>query len=340
MNDRDDTATIWGIHAGRTGEADSLFLKKHFIAIGCSQMGDLSKLPDDRDAFKAKVAEHYGDRKPGAIANFAGQLLRFAHRMKPGDLVIYPSKRDRQVHIGRIEGDYEYAPDRSDEYPNQRPVVWLKHFPRTQFSQGALYEIGSALALFQVKSYAAEFVDALEGKTPPQPTGKDDTVALVAEEIEQTTRDFILKQLAKELKGHPFAHFVGQLLECMGYRTRVFPEGPDGGIDIIAHKDELGLEPPIIKVQVKSSEGNIGDPAVSAFYGKVEPAEHGLFVALGSFTTNAKVFARSKSNLRLIDRDQLVDLVLQNYDRFDSKYKGLLPLKRVYVPEALDEGEG
>jgi restriction system protein len=39
----------------------------------------------------------------------------------------------------------------------------------------------------------------------------------------------------------------------------------------------------------------------------------------------------------MIDGDQLVDLVLQHYDSFDSRYKGLLPLKRVYVPESLEE---
>jgi restriction system protein len=59
---------------------------------------------------------------------------------------------------------------------------------------------------------------------------------------------------------------------------------------------------------------------------------------LGSFTPPAKNFARSKTNLRLIDGEELILLVLQYYDRFDSKYKGLLPLKRVYVPESLDEG--
>jgi restriction system protein len=78
------------------------------------------------------------------------------------------------------------------------------------------------------------------------------------------------------LKGHPFADFIAHLLNTMGYRTRVSPEGPDGGIDIVAHKDELGFEPPIIKVQVKSSEGSIGDPAVPALYGKVGNSEFGL----------------------------------------------------------------
>jgi predicted Mrr-cat superfamily restriction endonuclease len=54
----------------------------------------------------------------------------------------------------------------------------------------------------------------------------------------------------------------------MGYRTRrISREGADGGVDIIAHKDELGFEPPIIKVQVKATEGKVGDPEASALYG-------------------------------------------------------------------------
>ena len=169
------------------------------------------------------------------------------------------------------------------------------------------------------------------------PVASDETVALVAEDIEQTARDFILKRLAQELKGHPLAEFVAHLLNAMGYQTRISPEGPDGGIDIIAHKDELGFEPPIIKVQVKSTEGSVGDPVVSALYGKVEASEFGLLVTLGSVTNQARTFARSKSNLRLIDGEEFVDLVLQHYDQFDAKYKGLLPLRRVFVPAPLDE---
>jgi len=35
----------------------------------------------------------------------------------------------------------------------------------------------------------------------------------------------------------------------------------------------------------------------------------------------------------------LVDLIFQYYEEFDSKYKGLLPLKRIYVPEPLGSTE-
>lgn len=333
-------APIWGIHAGRTGDADSLFLKKDCIAIGWEEMGDLSALKPDREAFKVKVAEVYPKAKAGAIPNYAGQVFRFVHEMKPGDLVVYPSKRDRQVHLGRVEGGYRYDPAMNPGYPQVRAVKWLRAVPRTHFSQGALYEIGSAMSLFQVKNYADEFRAVIEGKTlPAVPVAQDESVAAVAEDIEQTTRDFVLKRLAEELKGHPFADFVAHLLNTMGYRTRVSEEGPDGGIDIVAHKDELGFEPPIIKVQVKSSEGSIGDPAVSALYGKVANSEFGLLVTIGVFTGQARTFAKSKSNLRLIDGEELVDLIFQHYDQFDSRYKGLLPLRRVYVPEAIDTDE-
>lgn len=331
--------TIWGIHAGRTGDADKLFLKESCIAIGWVQMGNLGNIKADRESFKEKVKEVYKDAKPGAIPNNAGQMFRFVHELKAGDIVVYPSKMDRQVHICRVEGPYKYDSKTEPGYPNIRSVKWLKSLPRTHFTQGALYEIGSAMSFFQVKTYAEEFLAALENKVQMTAPSKDETVAYVAEDIEDTTRDFILKQLSQELKGHPFADFVAHLLNLMGYRTRVSPEGPDGGIDIVAHKDELGFEPPIIKVQVKSSDGSIGDPVVSALYGKVGANEHGLLVTLGTFTPQAKNFAKSKSNLRLIDGNELVGLVLSYYEQFDSKYKGLLPLKRVYVPELLEESE-
>jgi restriction system protein len=330
---------IWGIHAGRIGEADSLFLKKNVIAIGWHEMGDVSSIAGDREALKAKIAETYPEAKAGAIPVHAGQLFRFISEIRVGDLVVYPSKIDRQIHIGKVSGSHRYDLRIDSRYPNVRKVEWLGKFPRTRFSQGALYEIGSALTLFQVKNYADEFVAALTGEAPVPADSDEATAAIVAEEIEATTRDYVLKRLAQEMKGHPLEQFVAHLLEAMGYRTRTAALGTDSGIDIIAHKDHLGFEPPIIKVQVKSTEGSVGDPVVSALYGKVSSSEFGLLVTLGTFSTQARAFAREKPNLRLIDGEELVDLVFEHYEHFDAKYKGLLPLKQVYVPEPLG-GEG
>jgi restriction system protein len=334
-------ATMWGIHGGRTGDADSLFLKKNFVAVGWAKTGDLSKLEANRDAFKAVVAKNWPEKKPGAIPNNAGQLFRFVHEMQPGNIIVYPSKADRQVHLGRVEGPYRYEPTIDAGYPHLREVKWLTAVSRTRLSQGALYEIGSALSLFQVKNYADEYRTILETKDAPapMPVKEDETFAEVSKDVEETTRDFVLKTLAQQTKGHPFAHFVGHLLEVMGYKTRISPEGPDGGVDIIAHRDELGFEPPIIKVQVKSTEGKVGDPEASALYGKLGSGEHALLVTLGYFSPQAKAFERSKSSLRLIDGEELVRLVLAHYENFDGKYKQLLPLRRVYVPDLAEVDE-
>ena len=327
--------SLWGIHAGRLGEADGLFLGKNVIAIGWHEMGDITSIGADREALKARIAETYPKAKPGAIPGTAGQLFRFINEMQMGDLVAYPSKIDRRIHIGEVTGKHRYDPGLGGNSPNVRSVQWKGDYPRTRFSQGALYEIGSALTLFQVKNYADEFLAALAGEVSVPADSDEETAAIVAEEIEATTRDYVLKRLAREAKGYPLERFIAHLLAAMGYKTRVTPVGTDAGIDIIAHKDDLGFEPPIIKVQVKSTEGSVGGPIASALYGQVESGEYGLLVTLGTFTRQAKSFARNKSNLRLIDGDELVDLVLEYYETFDSKYKGLLPLKQVYVPEPI-----
>ncbi|HZL16482.1 MAG TPA: restriction endonuclease [Polyangia bacterium] len=334
---------IWGIHGGKSGDADTLFLSKGYIGIGWADAGDLSKVAD-REGFKALAAKTWPDRakqKPLWVVTTGGQMFRFIKVMKTGDLVAYPSKRDRKIHIGRVEDEYRYDPSVDPGYPNLRKVKWLDAVPRTHFSQGALYEIGSALSLFQIKNYADEYRAVAEGKAVAQvASAKEDTsIVAVKQDVEETTRDFIVKALAQETKGHPFATFVAHVLNTMGYRTRVSPEGTDGGIDIVAHRDELGFEPPIVKVQVKSTEGKVGDPEVSALYGKVGSTEFGLVVTLGYFSPQAITFARNKSNLRLIDGDELVELILEHYEQLDSKYKAMVPLKRVYVPEPADEND-
>lgn len=327
------TPTTWGVHAGKHGDAHTLFKQHHVIAVGWPKFPDMSKLGATRDAFKAAYQLAYPS-KPTAVPVNAGQLFRFVHEAQPGHLVLFPSSADHQIHVAEITGPYHYNPGPEAAYPHHRPVKWLGAYPRTQFSQGALHELGSAMSFFQVKNYAQEFQAALTGKVSPPPQGtEDETVGLVAEEIEQSTRDFILKQLATELKGHPFAAFVAHLLETMGYHTRVAPPGPDGGVDIIAHRDELGFEPPIIKVQVKSTQGTVGQPEVTQLKGTLAQNECGLMVTLGSFPPKLKQLGLGQSQLRLIDGQEFVDLVLQQYEALDPRYKGLIPLKRVYIPQ-------
>jgi restriction system protein len=330
---------MWGVHAGATGDADALFLQQRVVAIGWVPFGDLSQC-HTREEYKARYAMVYPDARPQGVATSAGQLYRFVREVKAGDLVVYSSRATREVHVGRVVGPYQYRPDVDQNYPNQRPVEWLKAAPRTQFTQGALFELGSAMSLFQIKTFADEFHAALTGPASPKavPVEPDATVAQVTAEIEEQTRDWVLKRLSQHLKGLPLEEFVRHLLEVMGYRARLTPPN-EPSVNIIAHRDELGFEPPLIKVQVKSGDGKVSDMEVSALLGKLAPQEYGLLVTLGTFTPPALQFAANKSHLRLIGGAELVDLIFQHYERFEPRYKSLLPLKRGYVPEVIQEDQ-
>lgn len=101
---------IWGIHT----QDDNLFLKDNLIAIGWHEMGDLSKIEATRDAFKQKYMATYPDAKKGSIATGAGMLYRFCHEVQVGDYVVFPSKINREVNIGVVEGFYVYDSSQPD----------------------------------------------------------------------------------------------------------------------------------------------------------------------------------------------------------------------------------
>lgn len=137
--------TIWGIHT----MDDPLFLNQNLIAIGWEEMGDLSVISASRDAYKEKYIATYPDAKKGSIPTSAGMLYRFVHEVREGDYIVFPSKFDRKINIGIVESTYFYD-STAAQYHNRRKVKWLKHLPRTAFSQGALHEVGSALTFATV----------------------------------------------------------------------------------------------------------------------------------------------------------------------------------------------
>lgn len=328
-----DEKRIWGIHT----KDDDLFLQKGVIAIGWKDMGDLGKIEADRDAFKEHYIKVYPYAKKGSVANCAGMLYRFAHEVQVGDYVVYPSKIDRMINIGVVESGYFHDGD-AVEYVQQHKVKWLKHLPRTAFSQGALYEIGSALTFFAVKNYADEYLAALDRDFRKNELSmaaeEDESVGATAEEIIETTKDFILKELSKNLKGYALEDFVADLLRAMGYRTTVSAHGGDSGIDIVAYKDEL---PPRILVQVKSQDGDIRETTIQSLKGAMREGDYGLFVSLSNYTKNARKYLDNTPIIRAINGTELVDLVLKYYEDLDEKYRKMIPLKRVYIPVTREE---
>mgnify|MGYP003669289369 CR=1 FL=1 len=337
--------TVWGVHMGaHVGDRP---IDGSYVGIGWDKMGDLKRIAPNREAFKAALAVAYPYKKAGAIPVDAGSMFKFLHQIKSGDIVVYPSKSDRMVNIGRFRDAVEYVADDRDEYPTHRHVDWLGHFPRNEFSQSALNEIGSFLTMFRVKRHVNEFlakvdmrialpsvaISEVQAESLEDPTDDDAATVAASLQAEANTSDFVIKRLMAELSGHQFEEFMAHLLECMGYTARVTPKSGDGGVDVIAHMDPLGFQPPIVKVQCKRTTSQTPRPDVDQLLGTLGDGEYGLFVNLGSFARGAVELERNRAKLRLINGEQFVELIFEHYATLAPRYRAMIPLKQIFVPD-------
>lgn len=334
-------STMWGIHNDALGAE---LVEEGFISIGWEEIPDLRTIGDDRARIKTAVQHAYPSAKAGAIPVWAGVLLRFAFEMHVGDVVVAPYRADSTLNFGVVEGPYEYHPE-VKRHPHRRRVKWLQTgVARGLFPQAALWEIGSAVTLFQVKKHRDVFDTFLGAPTEepisttsPSQAGSTGSSEIAAEDepsadrIDQHTRDFIVRALLKDLSHEEFEHFTADLLRALGYQARVTPFNADGGVDVIAHKDALGLEPPIIKVQCKHTTGTQSRPDVQRLIGTLSTGEVGLFVTLGTYSKDAVDLERERQKLRLFTGADITSLTLQHYARLPSKWRGLIPLRAVLV---------
>ena len=342
-------ATMWGIHNDTLGAE---LLEKGFISIGWDEIPDLRTVGEGRERLKELVRRTYPNAKAGAIPVWTGVMHRFAFEMKVGDSVIAPYKPDGTLNFGVIDGPYYHTED-APLHKHRRQVRWVRTgVARGLFPQAALYEIGSAVTLFQVRKHADIFRQFLQ--TPSEETFEqstrdykrptEETARLVEEEvnadrIEQHTRDFIVRVLRNELSDEEFEHFVADLLRAMGYQARVTPFSADGGVDVIAHKDPLGLEPPLIKVQCKHTTSTRGRPDVQQLIGTLSAGEVGLFVTLGTFSKDAVDLERERQSLRLFGGTDVTRLTLEHYHHLPHRWRERLPLRSLLVVDRAPESQ-
>jgi restriction system protein len=119
----------------------------------------------------------------------------------------------------------------------------------------------------------------------------------------------------------------------MGYYVDwVSPPGRDGGLDIIAYTDPLGVKGPRIKVQVKRRIDKTTVEGIRGFIALLGESDVGLFVSAGGFTRDAGEEARrqEKRRLTLLDLKKLFDLWVEHYDRIPEEKRRLLPLRPVH----------
>jgi restriction system protein len=293
--------------------------------------------------------------KPKTQLNFAAQLNQFCNQMQIGDLVVVPLKTTSQIAVGEVVGPYVHG----DKGAVTRKVKWLRpDLPRETFRQDLLFSFGAFMTVCEVRrNDALRRVEAAvkTGADPGYETGieKPKKAAVDTEvtaedatdadrDLAQLARDQIERKIVSSFAGHDFTRLVAEILKAQGYVVNVSPPGADNGIDIVAGRGALGFDAPRLVVQVKSGAVVVDQPTLQSLIGAVQDAhaDHGLLVSWGGFkrTVDARrneLFFR----IRLWGRTQIVDALLETYERLPEEFRAELALRRIWtlVPDEEQE---
>ncbi|MDO6572124.1 restriction endonuclease [Gilvimarinus sp. 2_MG-2023] len=327
----------WMIRAGRGGTYIEDFEAKGYAAIGWSKLGDLTQYKTN-DALKEAYLREFSQAKPQAMANAVAIIVKFRDQIQKDDTIISYDTETRQYLVGEDQGQYLFKPDEVGDYPQLRVVNWQGRVDRDALSQSAKNLLGSVLTLFSVSDdVIAEMRSALAGKprkveVPEEALEESGSFEILKDEVVGKSHELIKDKLASLLP-EEMEEMVAAILRAMGYKAKVSPKGPDRGVDVIASPDGLGLTQPRIKAEVKHRDGSMGAPAIRGFIGTLREGDSGLFISSGGFTREARYEAdRCTFPLTLVDMDDLSDLIVAHYEKFDLEGRALLPLIRVFWP--------
>lgn len=327
--------SLWMVRAGRHGDQEDTALRDGVVAIGWKDMPNLSGIKS-KEELENLYMKTYPDAKKMTIANEVGQLWTFMKRIKKGDLVAIPLKKQAAIAIGRVEDDsYEYK-ELAENVKHIRRVKWIKSIPRTAFDQDLLYSFGAFMTVCEIKRNEAErrVKELLQKENYQLDVGKPVEPAEEGTiDIEQYARDEIVKFIGRKFKGHGLARLVEAVIHAQGYVTLKSDPGPDGGVDILAGAGPLGFDNPKICIQVKSSSSSVDVKILRELQGVMSKvrAEQGLLVSWGGFNNKAIQEARDAFfSIRLWDSGDLLEAIFKHYERFDDELKAELPLKRIW----------
>ncbi|RRD28964.1 restriction endonuclease [Actinomyces bowdenii] len=355
--------SIWGIrnttipHGELLGDGST-----GFVSVGFDPTPDLQTCEASPEAFAEAVAQAYPRAGSAVVTDRADQLYCFVHAMAPGDVVIAPDPATRTLSFGRVAGPYYYESE-APEHRHRVAVRWRRTgVARSVFSRDLRDEIDSRSTFFQITRSAPEIEAFLSAPTqeafaahrreaqgPGADQGEDSSWDAQearepfpdAERIEQRTLDVIADRLVHGISRSEFTALVADLLQAMGYHTRPCYRPGEAAVDLLAHRDALGLEGPATKVRCLHTDIPAGRPEAQALLGAMSAGERGLLVALGSWTAQAAALEAESPGLRLLGGAEVTGLFAAHYDRLPPRWHALVPLRPVLALEADDaEAQG
>ena len=298
-----------------------------YAAIGWEQIGDLSGVPrgDDGALGAAYDAAYPGDGKARRGLN-VGQIRRFLWGIEPGDALVTPMEESRHLLVGIVESGYYHEVTPDCPYGHRKEVRWLDEpILRSSLSVPTQNILRAALTVFEVRP-PDELLGAA-GLEVPKPR--------TVERVEKGVSALVLGRLL-ELDADEFEVLVAELLTALGFEAEKTGRTGDGGVDVEGTLDVYGLASVDLRVQVKRYKlGNtVGHKDIRDFRASVPDKAQGAFVTTSGYKRKAREEAEREGFKRigLVDGEQLVAILTEEYDRLPPEVREKLGLRRAMVP--------
>jgi restriction system protein len=305
------------------------FLEGGYVAIGWLDETDLSQITTRDELYPIYKQSHPSDTSNIVIGQQVGQIGRFLLEMKAGDYVLTPATDTEWLHYGKLEADPSYffvaRPIDGCRFRHRRRVSWFSNrLRRSDLSVPFQNTIRSSLTVFAI-SQRDEFFDAIGEQS------------LVSKPIAATydPHRVVLEQVL-ELDDTEFEVLITHLLTALGFEgSEHTSKTGDGGVDATGELNISNLAK--VKVFVQAKRYKLGSKVSANVVKQLRQAipfgGQGAFITTADFQNGTGDVALEPNfpRIGLINGRQLVDLLVEHWDRIPQEFQEQLGLRRGLV---------
>ncbi len=302
------------------------FKNGEYAAIGWMS-DDLSKISHgDMKSLSEIYDSTYPEDGKLRRAQNLGQISRLVWDIQSGDVIVTPTLQSKYLLIGVVDSPYYYEVTPDCPYGHRRKIKWSDELLlRSSLSVPIQSALRSSLTVFEIRP-PDELLKAI-GKEPPTPEP--------VEHVEKDISKLVLQRLLA-LDPDEFEILITALLTAFGFEAEKTGKTGDGGVDVQGTLTVYNFATVDLNVQVKRYKlgSTISHKAIKDFRASVPEKVQAAFVTTSKYTKKARQEAEREGfkKIGLIDGDQLVDVLAEEYENLPIEIRDKLGLRRVLVP--------
>lgn len=304
------------------------FFNNDVVAVGWSAI-DFTKYPVEQELREVIRAQYYSGKSNAHVSLNLNECIRFKN-IAAGDYIIIPYYSGIALAVAESEELYSVKAAEID-LANQHRVVYkykndeILSVPRSNLSEGLQRRLRVPGRSVTDLSDFADEIDKLFAN--PESYFYPNEVKQKEDLLEKEFKQKLLKNIQAgktNLKtgGIGMEQLVKELFECEGYEAKVLSKNAspgDSDADISAYRDDSFMSVNIY-AQVKHHSGYSGKKGIDQIIGAVaskEPGCQGYFITSAYVSEDDRKYAED-NNIRVIDGDELVDIIFDNRNKLSK----------------------